>query len=89
MDCHAGVLSAFIRVICVICDSEGPSESRITRISRRNADKIPASTPFDQDELVRSNPPSARALIRVYLRHLRFSGTFRIADYTDDADERG
>ena len=33
-------------------------------MTRSNADKIPASTPIETDELVLSNTPSARALIR-------------------------
>ena len=47
------------------------SESRMTRITRMNADKIPASTPFDTDKHVLSNTLSARGIIRVHLRHLR------------------
>ena len=62
-------------------------------MTRMNADKIPTSASIAADEFVLINTPLARCLIRVYLchpRHPRFRGLlFRIADYTDDTDERG
>ena len=73
-------LSVFIREIREIRDSEGASESRMTRMTQSNADKIPASTPIETDELVLSNTPSVRGLLRVsprHLRHLRFRTDFQ------------